>query len=158
MCKQLDQTMYVSQHASKPDGTAETAPVVPESVTPPPIANPKLVLQQPLAPPARRATARRRDRCAGQAGSSPLGPAQGACSPPPMPRPLTPLAVLGGSRRPGRAPPDPNACTAARTRAALLALLSPFTRAVLPLADGSSRPVGEPKDCALWASVSASRV
>jgi hypothetical protein len=40
----------------------------------------------------------------------------------------------------------------------LLALLSPFTRAVLPLADGSSRPVGEPKDCALWASVSASRV
>ena len=74
MCKQLDQTMYVSQHASKPDGTAETAPVVPESVTPPPIANPKLVLQQPLAPPARRATARRRDRRRGQSGLTPAWP------------------------------------------------------------------------------------
>ena len=48
------------------------------------------------------------------------------------------------SRRPARAPPDPIACTAARTRAALSAPLSPFTRAVLPLADASSRPAGEP--------------
>ena len=34
--------------------------------------------------------------------------------------------------------------TAARTRAALSAPLSPFTRAVLQLADASSRPAGEP--------------
>ena len=78
------------------------------------------------APPARRATARRRDRRRGPSGLTPAWPGSRCVL-------ASPGARSRRSRRPARAPPDPIACTAARTRAALSAPLSPFTRAVLPL-------------------------
>ena len=89
------------------------------------------------APSARRATARRRDRRRGPSGLTPAWPGSRCVL-------ASPDARSRRSRRPARAPPDPIACTAARTRAALSAPLSPFTRAVLPWADASSRPAGEP--------------
>ena len=101
------------------------------------MANPKPILQQPLAPPARRATARRRDRRRGPSGLTPAWPGSRCVL-------ASPDARSRRSRRPARAPPDPSASTAARTRAALSAPLSPFTRAVHPWADASSRPAGEP--------------
>ena len=89
------------------------------------------------APSARRATARRRDRRRGPSGLTPAWPGSRCVL-------ASPDARSRRSRRPARAPPDPSASTAARTRAALSAPLSPFTRAVLPWADASSRPAGEP--------------
>ena len=89
------------------------------------------------APSARRATARRRDRRRGPSGLTPAWPGSRCVL-------ASPDARSRRSCRPARAPPDPIACTAARTRAALSAPLSPLTRAVLPWADASSRPAGEP--------------
>ena len=89
------------------------------------------------APSARRATARRRDRRRGPSGLTPAWPGSRCVL-------ASPDARSRRSPRPARAPPDPSASTAARTRAALSAPLSPLTRAVLPWADASSRPAGEP--------------
>ena len=88
-------------------------------------------------PSARRATARRRDCRRGPSGLTPAWPGSRCVL-------ASPDARSRRSRRPARAPPDPSASTAARTRAALSAPLSPLTRAVLPWADASSRPAGEP--------------
>ena len=118
------------------DGRGGTAEEV--GALPAPRPGSGLSLAWPIrAPSARRATARRRDRRRGPSGLTPAWPGSRCVL-------ASPDARSRRSRRPARAPPDPIACTAARTRAALSAPLSPFTRAVLPLADASSRPAGEP--------------